>query len=119
MNRNLIINIYNMSNIVEPGRKKNFCFSFLTFFRRRSKVAPYDPVDCSICFFPIGATRNYYYKCQHGEFCKLCLEKWRDKHNNCPICRADSKKKYKKSLRKNSRRRRRQLLRLQVELHSS
>jgi len=95
MNRNLIINIYNMSNIVEPGRKKNFCFSFLTFFRRR-----------------------YYYKCQHGEFCKLCLEKWRDKHNNCPICRADSKKKYKKSLRKNSRRRRRQLLRLQVELHS-
>jgi len=35
MNRNLIINIYNMSNIVEPGRKKNFCFSFLTFFRRR------------------------------------------------------------------------------------
>ena len=53
-----------MSNIVEPGRKKNFCFSFLTFFRRRSKVAPYDPVDCSICFFPIGATRNYYYKCQ-------------------------------------------------------
>jgi len=84
-----------MSNIVEAGRKKFFCLSFLTFFRRRAKVEPYDPVDCSICFLPIGASRNYYYKCQHGEFCKLCLEKWRDKHNNCPICRAEPKKNIK------------------------
>ena len=107
-----------MSNIVEPARKNFFCLSFLTFFRRREKVVPYDPVDCNICFFPIGATRNYYYKCKHGEFCKLCLEKWRDKHNNCPICRAEPKKKYKKSSLKNSRTRRRQLLRLQIQEHS-
>jgi hypothetical protein len=108
-----------MSNIVEPARKKFFCLSFLTFFRRREKVVPYDPVDCNICFFPIGATRNYYYKCKHGEFCKLCLEKWRDKHNNCPICRADAKKKYKKkSYQKNSTARRRQLLRFQIQEHS-
>ena len=28
MNRNLIINIYNMSNIVEPAEKKFFVFRF-------------------------------------------------------------------------------------------
>tara|TARA_B100000902_G_C26736149_1_gene633810 strand:+ start:156 stop:515 length:360 start_codon:yes stop_codon:yes gene_type:complete len=105
-----ILNIYSMSAFVEGyNRKKNFCFPFYLMFRRRKKVAPYEPVDCNICFFSIGASRNYYYKCNHGEFCRSCLDKWSLKSNNCPICRAEAKRKKPKVKKRRGYRGRRRL----------
>ena len=97
-----------MSGDVEEDRKKNFCFPFGIFFRKRETVAPFEPeehAECLMCFYSIGANRNYHYKCGHGEFCPKCIHEWSKKSNNCPVCRADAKKKKKKKKKKKHRRR--------------
>ena len=43
---------------------------------------------CSICFEIKHIPNTKYYKCIHNEFCKLCVDQWRDRGNDCPICRA-------------------------------
>ena len=80
-----------MTTVEEPRRNYFSCFSCLSVQR----VQPYDPTECGVCYRNIGHIRNKYYKCSHDEFCKLCLEQWEKKSNNCPICRAEPIKKIK------------------------
>jgi len=104
-----------MSAFVDENRNKNFCFPFWILFRKRKKVAPFEPADCTICFFSIGASRNYHYKCNHGEFCQSCIHEWSKKSNTCPICRAEPKRK-RSIIKKTKRRRRHRYIRRNNDL---
>ena len=88
-------------NSINEKVKTNFCWPFKLF--KKGKVIPFEPVECSICLFSIGNKRIYYYNCSHGEFCKSCLDSWKKRGHNCPICRAEAKKKKKKRLHPASR----------------
>ena len=55
-------------------------------------------MECLICLKKISDSYDPCYKvCGHySNFCMVCLNKWREKNNSCPLCR----KKYLKNKHK-------------------
>lgn len=78
-----------MSAMYKAFKRKNYNFFYRIFFNKKKQIIPYEKADCNICFNDIDSERNFYFNCEHGEFCKSCLDLWVGRSNTCPICRSN------------------------------
>lgn len=75
------------SGVTKTGKKccKKVKNGNLCCLHKRQDTSMTEVENCTICYEDQNNPTKM--KCNHS-FCKVCIDKWLEKHSTCPICRA-------------------------------